>query len=236
MEPNPKLQFRRAEPADAPRIMEIIREAQAQMRALGSAQWQDGYPALRDIEADIAGGRGVAAVGTGCSPEPAGCTAAPADETDRSGETNGRKTDGARMRAVRTAEPRVIAYAAVVYDGEPAYDAIEGRWLTAGPYVVVHRLAVADEAKRRGTATAFLRHVETEARARGMRGFRIDTAHDNRYMRRLLRTLEFTLCGRIRYRSGERLAYEKPLDGALPEPTGVRDTAPQRPCRPEDRR
>ena len=65
MEPNPKLQFRRAEPADAPRIMEIIREAQAQMRALGSAQWQDGYPALRDIEADIAGGRGVAAVGTG---------------------------------------------------------------------------------------------------------------------------------------------------------------------------
>ena len=219
MEPNPKLQFRRAEPADAPRIMEIIREAQAQMRALGSAQWQDGYPALRDIEADIAGGRGVAAVGTGCSPEPAGCTAAPADETDRSGETNGRKTDGARMRAVRTAEPRVIAYAAVVYDGEPAYDAIEGRWLTAGPYVVVHRLAVADEAKRRGT-----------------RGFRIDTAHDNRYMQRLLRTLEFTLCGRIRYRSGERLAYEKPLDGALPEPTGVRDTAPQRPCRPEDRR
>ena len=201
MEPNPKLQFRRAEPADAPRIMEIIREAQAQMRALGSAQWQDGYPALRDIEADIAGGRGVAAVGTGCSPEPAGCTAAPADETDRSGETNGRKTDGARMRAVRTAEPRVIAYAAVVYDGEPAYDAIEGRWLTAGPYVVVHRLAVAD-----------------------------------RYMQRLLRTLEFTLCGRIRYRSGERLAYEKPLDGALPEPTGARDTAAQRPCRPEDRR
>ena len=140
------------------------------------------------------------------------------------------------MRAVRTAEPRVIAYAAVVYDGEPAYDAIEGRWLTAGPYVVVHRLAVADEAKRRGTATAFLRHVETEARARGMRGFRIDTAHDNRYMQRLLRTLEFTLCGRIRYRSGERLAYEKPLDGALPEPTGARDTAAQRPCRPEDRR
>ena len=127
MEPNPKLQFRRAEPADAPRIMEIIREAQAQMRALGSAQWQDGYPALRDIEADIAGGRGVAAVGTGCSPEPAGCTAAPADETDRSGETNGRKTDGARMRAVRTAEPRVIAYAAVVDDGEPAYDAMAGR-------------------------------------------------------------------------------------------------------------
>ena len=42
-----KLVFRRARPADAARIMEIIRQAQAQaqMRALGSLQWQDGYPA-----------------------------------------------------------------------------------------------------------------------------------------------------------------------------------------------
>ena len=44
-----KLVFRRARPADAARIMEIIRQAQAQMRALGSLQWQDGYPAAADI-------------------------------------------------------------------------------------------------------------------------------------------------------------------------------------------
>ncbi len=155
--------------------MEIIRQAQAQMRARGSAQWQDGYPALPDIEADIACGRGIA--------------------------------------AVATKEMRIVAYAAVAYDGEPAYDCIEGRWLTDGPYVVVHRLAVADEAKGRGTATALLRHAETEARGKGMRSFRIDTAHDNQYMLRMLRTLEFTYCGRVRYRSGERLAYEKPLGG-----------------------
>ena len=41
---NEKLLFRRARPADTERIMEIIRQAQAQMRALGSLQWQDGYP------------------------------------------------------------------------------------------------------------------------------------------------------------------------------------------------
>ena len=40
---NEKLLFRRARPADTERIMEIIRQAQAQMRALGSLQWQDGY-------------------------------------------------------------------------------------------------------------------------------------------------------------------------------------------------
>ena len=53
-----KLVFRRARPADAARIMEIIRQAQAQMRALGSLQWQDGYPAAADIGHDIASGYG----------------------------------------------------------------------------------------------------------------------------------------------------------------------------------
>lgn len=53
-----KLVFRRARPADAARIMEIIRQAQAQMRALGSLQWQDGYPARADIDRDIARGYG----------------------------------------------------------------------------------------------------------------------------------------------------------------------------------
>ena len=34
-----KLVFRRARPADAARIMEIIRQAQSQMLARGSLQW-----------------------------------------------------------------------------------------------------------------------------------------------------------------------------------------------------
>ena len=55
---NEKLLFRRARPADTERIMEIIRQAQAQMRALGSLQWQDGYPARADIDNDIARGYG----------------------------------------------------------------------------------------------------------------------------------------------------------------------------------
>lgn len=206
MEQNPNLQFRRAEPEDTPRIMEIIRQAQAQMRALGSAQWQDGYPALRDIETDIACGRGVVAISSGDRAKSGG------GPTELGGPRHARETVGVRLPA-ETAEPRIIAYAAAAYDGEPAYEAIEGRWLTEGPYVVVHRLAVADEAKKRGTATAFLRHVETEALAQGTRSFRIDTAHDNLYMQRMLKTLQFSYCGRIRYPSGERLAYEKPLEG-----------------------
>ena len=89
----------------------------------------------------------------------------------------------------------VIAYGAVVFDGEPAYDAIDGQWLTNGPYVLVHRIAVADG--------------ETLAQERGVKAFRIDTNFDNQTMLRLLERTGFTYCGKVVYRSGERLAYEK---------------------------
>ena len=39
----------------------------------------------------------------------------------------------------------VVAYGAVVFDGEPAYAEIDGTWLDQAPYVVLHRLAVAQE-------------------------------------------------------------------------------------------
>ena len=90
----------------------------------------------------------------------------------------------------------VIAYGAVVFDGEPAYDAIDGQWLT-------------DEQRGRGVAAEFLHRVETLAQERGVKAFRIDTNFDNQTMLRLLERTGFTYCGKVVYRSGERLAYEK---------------------------
>ena len=177
-----KLVFRRARPADAARIMEIIRQAQAQMRALGSLQWQDGYPAAAAEEAE---------------------------EAEKAGEAGGRgETEPAKAAA---AQGNVIAYGAVVFDGEPAYDAIEGAWLTDGEYVVLHRMAVADGEKGRGVATEFMRRVEAMACGRGTGSMRVDTNFDNRYMLRMLGRLGFVYCGKVRYRSGERLAFEKTL-------------------------
>ena len=242
-----KLVFRRARPADAARIMEIIRQAQAQMRALGSLQWQDGYPAAADIGHDIASGYGWVfekpeaekspeargSDGTGVAgfrPETAaarkitdtgeaGTTGSGADETaatteeaeeaEKAGEAGGRgETEPAKAAA---AQGNVIAYGAVVFDGEPAYDAIEGAWLTDGEYVVLHRMAVADGEKGRGVATEFMRRVEAMACGRGTGSMRVDTNFDNRYMLRMLGRLGFVYCGKVRYRSGERLAFEKTL-------------------------
>lgn len=105
---------------------------------------------------------------------------------------------------------RVIAYGAIIFDGESAYAGItEGAWHGDEPYVVVHRLAVADEAKQRGIATRFMQETEELSRQRGVYNFRVDTNFDNHYMHKMLARLGFEYRGKIKYDRGERLAYEK---------------------------
>jgi N-acetylglutamate synthase-like GNAT family acetyltransferase len=105
----------------------------------------------------------------------------------------------------------VIAYAAVVYDGEPAYGTIRGEWLSDYPYVVVHRLAVADEMKQQGIATLFMQKITDLSREKGIRSFRVDTNFDNLYMQKILVKLGFTYCGEVFYEKKQRMAYEKIL-------------------------
>ena len=105
----------------------------------------------------------------------------------------------------------VIAYGAVIFDREPAYNSIDGNWLTDQPYVVVHRLAVADKVKQRGIGTLFMQEVEKLSRSKGIKSFRVDTNFDNLFMQKMLSKLEFTYCGEIVYVSNKRMAYEKCL-------------------------
>lgn len=108
-------------------------------------------------------------------------------------------------------EENIIAYGAVVFDGEPTYKDIQGSWLSDRPYVVVHRLAVADEMKRRGIATIFMREVEKLCVERNIHSFKVDTNFDNFYMQKILEKCGFTYCGEIVFQGGARIAYEKLL-------------------------
>jgi GNAT superfamily N-acetyltransferase len=112
---------------------------------------------------------------------------------------------------VLCADNIVIAYAAVIFSGEPAYDSIKGNWLSDGPYVVVHRLAVADEMTQRGIATLFMRKIEELSFRNNVFSFKVDTNFDNQYMQKVLTKLGFAYCGEIMYESGYRMAYEKIL-------------------------
>jgi GNAT superfamily N-acetyltransferase len=104
---------------------------------------------------------------------------------------------------------RIVAYAAVIFDGEPAYNQLIGKWIGYPPYVVVHRLAVAGEVRQQGVATHFVGQIEALARARRVHSFRVDTNFDNIYMKQLLLRQGFTYCGDVFYTINRRMAFEK---------------------------
>lgn len=199
------LVFRTATDADLPRILEIIRQAQRRMAAAGSQQWQDGYPAPTNIASDLAHGYGHVI----CRPEKTVGEDGP--NVRETADTTGPELDTTACGSPVQKPESVIAYGAIVFDGEPAYEALDGQWLTAGPYVVVHRLAVADEALGNGIGTEFLNEAARMALRRGIHAFRIDTNFDNHRMLRILSKNGFTRCGKVLYRSGEREAFEKCL-------------------------
>lgn len=103
----------------------------------------------------------------------------------------------------------VLGYAAIVLTGEEAYRQIaEDVWSTSEEYVVVHRLCVRGDVRRRGIAVELMRQAAEHARSVDYMGFRIDTHKGNIRMLRMLDRLGFVPTGIIHYSSGERIAYE----------------------------
>lgn len=106
-----------------------------------------------------------------------------------------------------------VSYAAIVLSGEEAYLQIDdSQWHTPSEYVVVHRLCVANNIRRRGAAASLMQHAATIARSNNIHAFRIDTHRGNVRMLAMLEKLGFAYVGIIYYTSGERLAFDLNLD------------------------
>jgi len=120
----------------------------------------------------------------------------------------------------------VLAYAAIIFGNEPAYDAIDGRWLTDGKYAVVHRLARSSRATNKGIATGLLKMAEDLCIREGVRSIRLDTNFDNTAMLRIVDALGYSYCGEIFFQGAPRRAYEKVLFGLehVPVASGPRRT------------
>lgn len=117
---------------------------------------------------------------------------------------------------------RIIGCAMIGCGGDPDYDEMaEGAWLSSSTseapgYVVVHRIASASNAGRRGVASALLAQAEHVAAALGRESIRMDTHPGNIPMQRFLEKHGFKRCGVIMLSNPaettpERLAYEKML-------------------------
>lgn len=106
---------------------------------------------------------------------------------------------------------QIVAYGAIIFTGEVAYnDLTGGEWLTAGDYAVVHRLCVAADRVGQGWSRCFMQCAEQLAQENLLPSIRIDTHPDNRIMQSLISSLGFTYCGDVVIES-RRLAYEKIL-------------------------
>lgn len=107
----------------------------------------------------------------------------------------------------------VVGYAAIIFDGEEAYNQIDIKeWNTTNDYVAIHRICVGGKYRRHGLATNFMAHAANMARNRNINGFRIDTHRGNTRMLSLLERLGFDYVGIVRYDSGERMAFDLRLD------------------------
>lgn len=116
---------------------------------------------------------------------------------------------------VLTEKDQIIAYAAIIFGVEPAYNDIEGKWLTNGDYVVVHRVATSNEAIGKGIATHLFKLIEDIALESKVYSIKVDTNFDNAPMLKILDKLGYTYCGEVFFRGSARKAFEKVLEKEL---------------------
>lgn len=105
----------------------------------------------------------------------------------------------------------VLGYCAAIINYEPAYDNIEGKWLTNGDFVVIHRVAISEKHLGKGLAKMIIRYVEDFALQNNIYSIKADTNFDNIPMITIFENLGYTLCGEVYFRGSPRKAYEKVL-------------------------
>lgn len=105
----------------------------------------------------------------------------------------------------------MIAYAAIIFGVEPAYNEIQGKWLTNGDYVAIHRVATSNSVKGKGVATKLFKLIEDLSMEHNVFSIKVDTNFDNIPMLRILEKLEYIYCGEIFFGGAPRKAFEKVL-------------------------
>lgn len=112
---------------------------------------------------------------------------------------------------VLRSKDKVWAYLAAHIRQEPAYDRIEGAWLSDEDFYVVHRVTADRSASRKGLGQKIIESLENHAKAQDVFYVRMDTNHDNYSMLRILEKMDYTFCGTVYHRGEARKAFEKKL-------------------------
>ena len=108
-------------------------------------------------------------------------------------------------------DDEVVAYGAVIMNDEPAYENIEGDWLSNADFLVVHRVAVSEKVIGRGLAQKLFENIEKVALEKEVFSIKVDTNFDNGAMLYILKKLNYVYCGEVYFRGSPRKAFEKLL-------------------------
>ncbi len=111
---------------------------------------------------------------------------------------------------------KIAAYAAIIFDEDPAYSDIKGQWLTDGDYVNIHRVATSKAFKRQGVALRLFQEIELLCLNQGVYSIKIDTNFDNIPMLKIMDRLNYTYCGEVMVGGAPRKAFEKVLTDSTP--------------------
>ncbi len=103
----------------------------------------------------------------------------------------------------------VLGYLCIDFDGEPAYDNLNGKWISDEKYVVVHRMAFGENARGKKLTDEVFRLVEKMSEDKGINYFRVDTDADNIKMQHVLKKNGFIFRGRIWFDNSEKIAFDK---------------------------
>ena len=113
---------------------------------------------------------------------------------------------------VLTEGENLVGYCAVLINDEPAYAGIEGKWLSDEDFVVVHRIAIAQEYLGKGLAKEMIKFIEEFAIQNNIYSVKADTNFDNLAMMKSFENSGYAYCGEVYFRGSARRAYEKVLE------------------------
>ncbi|WP_437918228.1 N-acetyltransferase family protein [Sphingobacterium sp. LRF_L2] len=105
----------------------------------------------------------------------------------------------------------IAGYCALIFNDEPAYEEINGKWLTDGDFLVFHRVAFGKEYVGKGLSKILLQLIEQFAIDNGIVSVRADTNFDNQAMLKIFEKSGYSYCGEVYFRGSSRQAFEKVL-------------------------
>lgn len=103
----------------------------------------------------------------------------------------------------------IAGYMCIDFDGEPAYDRIDGKWNADAPYAVVHRMAFSRQYVGIGLADTTWKLIEDCCQNNDVHYIRVDTDFTNKRMQHILVKNGFQPCGVISFQGSGKLAYDK---------------------------